>query len=123
MYALFHENQIIGYGENREDAVYFAKVEAKLCIQYTVRDCKQRGRPFDPLAPMLIPTSSTVYQEIKTNLNEANKKCLANEFIIMHEERKKGKFKSKLVTIDELAVSLAKNPYINSYSIIGIGYE
>jgi hypothetical protein len=118
MYALLHYNNIIGHGETRQDAIFFAKLEAKLCIQYTVRDCKQRSRPYDPFVPMLIPTSSTVYQAIKTNLDEANEKCLKGEFLVMHEEHKRNKFKSKLVTVNELSASIVKNPKVNSYSLV-----
>tara|TARA_R100000951_G_C2548298_1_gene151620 strand:- start:153 stop:524 length:372 start_codon:yes stop_codon:yes gene_type:complete len=109
MYALLYMNTIIGYGENREEALIYGKLEAKLCIQHTVRDCKQRGRQYDPLTHMLIPTTRKVYEFIKSDIDQANKMFRNQDLVLLNNEIKRKKFKTKLTTFDEMIKQISSN--------------
>jgi len=109
MYALLYMNKILSYGESRKEALERGKLEAKLCIQHTLRDCKQRGRQYHPYIHMLIPTTPKVYEIIKHDIDEANRMFANQELALLNNEIKRGKFKTKIVTYNEMLERVSKN--------------
>ena len=58
---------------------------------------------------MLIPTTRKVYEFIKSDIDQANKMFRNQDLVLLNNEIKRKKFKTKLTTFDEMIKQISSN--------------
>jgi len=66
-YAFIHFGQIIGYGQSKEEALNYVKLEGKACVNSTIDQFEKKGS-YSMMKPLILEMSKELYDIIHKDI-------------------------------------------------------